>query len=347
VSALADARQSYAVYVPSKYDPSRRWPVLYCLDPGARGWVPVERFAQAAEAEGFLVFGSNNSRNGPVMAAREAIEAMWRDTHHRFAIDDARAYAAGHSGGARMALEWAMAGGVAGVVAGGAGFGRSPLPERIPFAIFFAAGTEDFNGPEIFEQSAALARAGRQRWHEFEGGHEWLPAEAAHDALRFLSGGLDARPAVMTPERRRAIARFRDATAAFEAAGENARARMAKQWAAQSAAPADTPERRLARQALGGLYVGAMEAARAAAASQDARAQAEAWRTATLLRPDSPQPWYSLAVAEAALGRRKQALDALAEAARRGFQDWARADAEPRLEKVRQDPRYAALRPRP
>ncbi len=52
--------QSYWMFVPSKYKPDRQWPILYCLDPGARGRVPVERFAAAAEAAGVLVAGSNN-----------------------------------------------------------------------------------------------------------------------------------------------------------------------------------------------------------------------------------------------------------------------------------------------
>lgn len=347
VATRADARQSYAAYIPSNYDPARKWPVLYCLDPGARGWVPVERFAKAAEAEGFLVFGSNNSRNGPVMASREAIEAMWQDTHRRFSIDETREYAAGHSGGSRMALEWALAGGVRGVVACGAGFGRTPPPKKPGFDIFFVGGTEDFNGLEIFEQSAALAGEARQRWQEFEGGHEWLPESLTRDALRFLLGKLEPRPAVMTKERHRAIEEFRGMTADFLEAAPAQRTRLARKWREQAAAADDTPARRLARQALGGLYVGTMEEARGAVARRDAQAEADAWRTATLLRPEQPNAWYNLAVAEAAAGRRKQSLEALNEAARHGFKDWARADAEVRLEKVRQDPKYGEIRNRP
>src|SRR5689334_10152754 len=45
VTVQDDERQSYALYVPANYSPDRAWPILYCLDPGARGRVPVERFA--------------------------------------------------------------------------------------------------------------------------------------------------------------------------------------------------------------------------------------------------------------------------------------------------------------
>lgn len=233
------------------------------------------------------------------------------------------------------------------MVACGAGFGRTPLPKKFDFGIFFVGGTEDFNGLEVFAQSAALAGAGRQRWQEFEGGHEWLPESVAPDALRFLLGSLEPRPAVMTKERSRAIEEFGRITADFTEASPVNRERMARKWRDQAAAGDDSPARRLSRQALGGLYVGAVEEARGAVARRDVPAEAEAWRTATLLRPEQPNAWYNLAVAEAAMGRRKQSIEALAEAARYGFKDWARADAEPRLEKVRQDPRYGALRRQP
>src|SRR3974377_1082775 len=100
-------RQSYALYLPTWYDSRQKWPILFCLDPRARGRAPVDRFAEGAERSGVIVAGSNNSRNGPMEPVREAIEAMVEDTHSRFSVDDSRAYAAGFSGGSRVALAWA------------------------------------------------------------------------------------------------------------------------------------------------------------------------------------------------------------------------------------------------
>src|SRR5215213_5363508 len=37
VATAKDLAQTYALYLPSNYSPARRWPVLYCFDPGARG----------------------------------------------------------------------------------------------------------------------------------------------------------------------------------------------------------------------------------------------------------------------------------------------------------------------
>src|SRR5256885_8037862 len=79
--------QSYALFVPSNYRPDRAWPIVYCLDPGARGRVPVERFAAAAAQAGFLVAGSNNSRNGALAPSQQAIGLMVVDTVERYKID--------------------------------------------------------------------------------------------------------------------------------------------------------------------------------------------------------------------------------------------------------------------
>jgi hypothetical protein len=65
VSCLSDAEQSYALYLPTAYTPAKRWPIIYCFDPAARGSLPLERFRQAAEKYGLIIVGSNNSRNGP------------------------------------------------------------------------------------------------------------------------------------------------------------------------------------------------------------------------------------------------------------------------------------------
>ena len=76
--------QSYWMFAPADYTADRAWPILYCLDPAARGRVPVERFAAAAEKAGFLLAGSNNSRNGPMAPVHEAINLMVGDTHERY-----------------------------------------------------------------------------------------------------------------------------------------------------------------------------------------------------------------------------------------------------------------------
>jgi predicted esterase len=189
IEALNDSSQSYALYLPSNYTPDRKWPVLYAFDPGARGRVPVERFKEAAEKYGWIVLGSNNSRNGPWDVVVNAWNAMLTDTHQRFAIDDNRSYATGFSGGARAAVRIAVGCKcLAGVMANGAGFpiDLAPTPQ-MHFAFFGAAGVDDFNYPELKGLEELLTKAGIiHRVQTFEGRHEWPPVSVAAAAIEWM-----------------------------------------------------------------------------------------------------------------------------------------------------------------
>ena len=106
--------QSYWMFAPANYTADRAWPILYCLDPGARGRVPVERFAAAAEKAGFLVAGSNNSRNGPMAPVQEAINLMVADTHallHRRFAPVRGGFLGRGAGGAELGAQRAYRGG--------------------------------------------------------------------------------------------------------------------------------------------------------------------------------------------------------------------------------------------
>lgn len=189
VEALNDSSQSYALYLPSNYTPNRKWPVLYALDPAARGRVAVERFKEAAEKYGWIVLGSNNSRNGPWDVAINAWNAMQIDSHQRFAIDDERMYATGFSGGARAAVRIAVACKcLAGVMAVGAGFPPDLAPSpSMHFVFFGAAGVDDFNYAELKSLEESLTKAGiSHRIQTFDGRHEWPPVSVVTAAVEWM-----------------------------------------------------------------------------------------------------------------------------------------------------------------
>ncbi len=187
VAARADPAQTYALYLPSSFTPDRAWPVLFCFDPAARGRVPVERFRAAAEKHGWIVAGSNNSRNGPFQPSLAAAQAMWNDIHERFPIDPKRRYTAGFSGGARVATSIALStDAIAGVFAAGGGFPQ-PEPKRVDFAFFGAAGTEDFNWAEVRQIDADLDALGTpHRVVIFEGTHSWPPDAVCQEGIEWF-----------------------------------------------------------------------------------------------------------------------------------------------------------------
>ena len=189
IEALNDSSQSYALYLPSNYTSNRKWPVLYAFDPGGRGRIPVERFKTAAEKYGWIVVGSNNSRNGPWDLAVNAWNAMQTDTHQRFAIDDERMYATGFSGGARAATRVAVACKcLTGVIASGAGFPPDLAPSpAMRFVFFGAAGVDDFNFPELKALEEPLTKAGiSHRIQTFDGRHEWPPESVTTAAVEWM-----------------------------------------------------------------------------------------------------------------------------------------------------------------
>jgi tetratricopeptide (TPR) repeat protein len=190
VVCKADATQSYALYLPSNYTPDKKWPILYCFDPGAQGIFPVERFKASAEKYGWIIVGSNNSQNGPLKPSIEASSAMWTDTHARFNIDEKRTYTSGFSGGARVAIwvAYLCDGCVAGVIACGAGFHRQiTLSPALPFVVFSTVGFDDYNFPEMKALDDSLAKFGvEHRLELFDGKHEWLPADLTTKGLEWL-----------------------------------------------------------------------------------------------------------------------------------------------------------------
>jgi predicted esterase len=190
VTTLKDSTLTYALYLPSNYTPARRWPVVYCFDPLARGALPVKLFSEAAERFGWVVAGSNDSRNGPLKASLDASAAMIEDAEARLSLDRARVYAAGFSGGARHAvlLDFLCRHCLAGVVAVGAGYPPNFKPAApVRLALFGIAGIDDFNFAEMKALDAELARLGAaHRFESFAGGHAWAPQEVVSAAVEWL-----------------------------------------------------------------------------------------------------------------------------------------------------------------
>jgi tetratricopeptide (TPR) repeat protein len=188
VAVTADASNSYALYLPSNYSSQKRWPLLLVFDPFGRGETGVKLFHEAAEKYGYIVVGSNNSRN--FQDPSSAIRLLWGDVKERYAIDPRRIYTAGLSGGARVASSIALAckSCIAGVIANSAGLpngASTPGPEVADW--FLVAGTTDFNYPEMLRLKEALdASNAASRFVVYDGPHNWMPPDFAERALAWL-----------------------------------------------------------------------------------------------------------------------------------------------------------------
>jgi tetratricopeptide (TPR) repeat protein len=179
--------QSYAVYLPTGYDSKNKYPAIFAFDASGRGSRAVGIYTQAAEKYGYLVFASNNSRNGLDAASlTTALNAIWNDANTRFSIDTARVLATGNSGGARVASVFAYSCKcIFGVMGAGAGFYQGlPTNKPLPFLFLGTTGKDDFNYPEVWELAKKLSKAGVvNHVLVFDGGHQWPPPDVVDKAL--------------------------------------------------------------------------------------------------------------------------------------------------------------------
>jgi hypothetical protein len=190
VTCDTNPKQTYALYLPSTISADKKWPIIYVFDPNARGQLAVETVRAAAETYGYIVAASNNSHNGPLGGTTEAAQAMWLDTHSKLPVDERRRYAAGMSGGARVATGVALGckDCIAGVIANAASFpGQSASPLDMKFAFFAAVGNADFNFPEFFLMRKKLQNArARYKIRIFPGEHGWAPPEVWLESLNWM-----------------------------------------------------------------------------------------------------------------------------------------------------------------
>src|SRR5579862_825549 len=269
VQCAANQSQTYALYLPSHYSPARQWKLILAFDPRGQGRQGVEHLRAAAEKYGYVVAGSNNSRNGPPQISLAAAQAMWTDVGKRFSINPKRIYTAGLSGGARIAMKVALdSDEIAGVIASSAGFPPGHRRSDLPFVVFGTAGTEDFNYLEMRQLDQELSSP--HRVVIFDGGHAWLPSALAIQAVEWLElqaahpgTNEQPKPAADRHELEREaqiVAELNDLQQGL--ADPNARESNLKElksrlqgWSRLANSSADSPERRMARRILGGVFI--------------------------------------------------------------------------------------------
>jgi pimeloyl-ACP methyl ester carboxylesterase len=188
VICSADATQSYALYIPANKN-EKALPVIYFFDPHASGSLPLYKYQSLANAYGFVLIGSNNSKNGNDWPHTASIwQALFNDTKRRLNIDLQRIYTAGFSGGAKVAGYVALQHPeIKGVIANGAGLPDGTPAGNYNFSFTALAGEGDMNMTELVAINAAFDKtATRHRIILFNGKHEWAPAKTMDNAFAGL-----------------------------------------------------------------------------------------------------------------------------------------------------------------
>ena len=180
---------SYSIYIPEKPDNNAPFPVIFCFDPHARGWLPVEKYKSLADELGFVLVGSNNSKNGlPMEEAGAIFRYMLNDLSMQINIDKNRISTLGFSGGGRIAA-W-LAGQnekINSVISCGAGLPPKMYITTLDFNYLVLIGNQDFNYSEIWKISSVPQGDEKPMdYLVFDGKHEWPPEELMGEAFLWI-----------------------------------------------------------------------------------------------------------------------------------------------------------------
>ncbi|GAB5400515.1 MAG: hypothetical protein Aureis2KO_21000 [Aureisphaera sp.] len=184
------ANETFALYLPKRYDPNVRASVIYIFDPMARGRLGVELFVPSAEKYNYILICSNHTRN-----FREdnfdIINRLFDTVFNMFPIDERLVYTAGFSGGSRLAASVAvLTNQIEGVIGCGAGF--SPIPAQTPnpsnnFSYVGFVGALDMNYHEMYNAQTYLNKINLQN-ELFTNGdrHRWPSPDQLVKGIGFL-----------------------------------------------------------------------------------------------------------------------------------------------------------------
>ena len=189
VTCASDNSQSYAVYLPSYYKADKQYPCIFFYDSHARGSLPVRTYKGVAEKYGFVLVGSNVSKNGMAWETTDGIvKVLQKDVNARISLDPKRIYASGFSGGARVASLIAMTnGGIAGVIGCSAGFPQVRQAVEHKFDFVGIVGNYDFNLTEMGQLDEHLQRNGYSHLMlTFDGIHKWPAPGEFETALLWM-----------------------------------------------------------------------------------------------------------------------------------------------------------------
>lgn len=188
VSCLAGVC-SYALYLPPAYDSAKKWPVIFCFDPAGRGTVPLVLCREQAGKFGYILVGSNDTRNGlPYQTSLVIIESLIRDVRKRFSIDPARIQLMGFSGGSRLAGTAALSrSDIHAVIGCSAGLPTLETRPVRPFEYLGVSGQSDMNYLEMKVMCDRLKGTDYQHFLlVFDGKHSWPPDSVIPDIFNWL-----------------------------------------------------------------------------------------------------------------------------------------------------------------
>lgn len=184
-----DSLQKFALYLPSSYSISQKFPVIIFFDPHAEGLVPIKLYKELAEKNNIILVASNSSKNGLEMTQTSVIaNNLIDEVISRISVDQSNISLCGFSGGAKVALS---SGGenpaVSTIIYCGAAMNFQPSHQ---VNLIGFAGKKDMNYCDVvsFEKSMKDFQF-KHFLIEWNGKHEFPSSEVFNDAVQFIKTG--------------------------------------------------------------------------------------------------------------------------------------------------------------
>lgn len=190
IPVIGTTNNTFALYLPKKYDPLKPSSIIFVFDPAARGTTGIKPFLNSAEKYNYILACSNNAKNGPYESNFKIANHLFSHIFSIFSIDERRIYVSGFSGGARLATAIAVSSGsIQGVVGCGAGFGGLPYVPTVQNKFSYAGlvGDRDMNYQEMIKIKPWLdSQSIKGEIFIYEDDHKWPPPEQLLRAFGWL-----------------------------------------------------------------------------------------------------------------------------------------------------------------
>ncbi len=188
---------TFAIYLPSTFEMTKKWPVLFVYDTKGRGKRVISMFREAAEEQGYILAASNSIYDSLSLSKNVLISSrMINAVSTMVPLDQNRVYAGGYAEGARLAsLMPIFIKQVKGVISCGSTVANSEvLSSKKPFHFIGIVGVEDFNYPSMVNTEKILDKLKfPNNLLIFQGGEEWPKTEYISKAMELLNLSLMAK----------------------------------------------------------------------------------------------------------------------------------------------------------
>lgn len=183
--------ETFSLYLPTNFEVSKAWPVLFVFDMKGRGKQALSMFAKTAEEQGYVLAASNSLQDSMSLSENVLVTSRLFDAVFSILpIHKNRIYTGGYSHGGRFStLVPTFVNSVTGVLACGSMLGNiDVLSSKNPFHFIGIVGNSDYNYPEVLAAEKILDRMKfPNEVLIFEGGRTWPPPADIANALEIFT----------------------------------------------------------------------------------------------------------------------------------------------------------------